>query len=560
MDWFEILLFVALTLLLTPILGNFLANLFNNKKTFVHFFFEWLERLTYKIAGINVDVEMSSLEYAKSVILFNFIGFVFLFTLLLMQDYLPFNPQKFLGLSLDLSFNIASSFITNTNWQSYAGETTLSYASQMLGITVQNFLSAATGMGAFLVLVRGLTRRVTENVGNFWQDLTKMVVYVLLPLSILLAVALVSQGVIQNFLPYQKITTLENREQIIPQGPVASQVAIKQLGTNGGGFFNANSSHPFENPTLLSNLLEMLSIVLIPTASVYAYGLIIGSKRHAWLLFCVMSFLWIIGLGLAYYSESLRNPILEAYPLVEGKETRFGIVNSLIWTVSTTATSNGSVNAMLSSLSPLAGGVALFNILLGEIIFGGVGVGLASMIMNVLLTVFLSGLMVGRTPEYLGKKIERKEMRWVVVAVLLPGALILIGTSLASAYPEARSSLANKGPHGLSEILYAFSSAAGNNGSAFAGLKANTAFYNFSLGAVMLLSRLSILLPSIAIGGLLAKKKFTPPSVGTFSTDTLLFTIMLLGVLLIVCALTFFPALALGPLMEQFLMLDGRSF
>ncbi|HEY4831549.1 MAG TPA: potassium-transporting ATPase subunit KdpA, partial [Waddliaceae bacterium] len=374
------------------------------------------------------------------------------------------------------------------------------------------------------------------------------------------AVVLVGEGVIQTFSSYVEVTTLENAKQTIPLGPVASQIAIKQLGTNGGGFLNANSAHPFENPTAFSNLLEMLALVLIPAASVYTFGIMIGSKKHAWLLFSAMFVLWVAGISISFSSEHLYNSVIDVYPILEGKETRLGTTNSLLWSVSTTATSNGSVNAMMSSLSPLAGGLAMFNIMLGELVFGGVGVGLCSIIMFTLLTVFLSGLMVGRTPEYLGKKIEKREMQWVMMAVMMPGALILIGAGISCVLPEALSSLGNQGPHGLSEILYAFTSSAGNNGSAFAGLNANTNYYNLALGTVMLLARISIILPSLAIAGLLAKKKITPPSAGTFSTNSILFVILLISVILIVGALTFFPALSLGPAIEHLLMLEGQSF
>jgi potassium-transporting ATPase potassium-binding subunit len=559
-NWVQVLLFSGLFLCLTPILGIYIANIFTGKSIAAHRILGWLENLCYRMGGINPQEEMSWINYGKALLLFNFLGFITLFFLQLIQEYLPLNPQNFSDVPWSLAFNTAMSFTTNTNWQAYAGETTMSYLTQMLGLTSHNFLSAATGMAALMALIRGLTRKTVETIGNFWADLVCTVVYLLLPLSILLSIVLVSEGVIQTFSPYVEVKTLENAVQTIPLGPVASQVAIKQLGTNGGGFFNANSAHPFENPSAASNFLEMLAILLIPAASVYAYGIMIGSKKHAWLLFFVMFTLWAGGTALASYSEHLHDPVIDAYPLLEGKETRLGITNSLLWTVSTTGTSNGSVNAMISSLSPLAGGVALFNIMLGELIFGGIGVGLCSMIMFALLTVFLSGLMVGRTPEYLGKKIEKREMQWVVLAVLMPGAMILAGAGISSVLPEALSSLSNQGPHGLSEILYAFSSAAGNNGSAFAGLNANTKYYNLSLGLVMLVTRVSIILPSIAIAGLLARKKIAPQSIGTFSTNTILFAILLIGVILIIGALTFFPALTLGPIVEHLLMLEGKSF
>lgn len=559
-SWYQILLFIGSLLVLTPILGRYIANVFSIETPSAHRIFGWLEYRCYRVGRVNPKQEMKWSTYGKALLLFNIFGFSAAFLLQLLQNHLPLNPQKLPDVPWPLAFNTAISFTTNTNWQSYAGETTLSYLTQMLGLAVQNFLSAAIGLAVLIALIRGLTRKSSDTIGNFWFDLVRSVVYVLLPLSIVMAVILVSEGVIQSFSPYVEITTLENGKQTIPLGPAASQIAIKQIGTNGGGFFNANSAHPFENPTPLTNFLETLALVLIPSASVYAYGIMIGSRIHAWLILSVMFALWAGGLALSIYSEHLHNPVAEAYPMLEGKETRFGITNSLIWSVSTTATSNGSVSSMHSSLSPLAGGVALFNIMLGEIIFGGVGVGLCGMIMFTLLTVFLSGLMVGRTPEYLGKKIEKQEIQWVMMAILVPGALILFGAGISSVLPIALAGLENQGPHGLSEILYAFSSAAGNNGSAFAGLNANTDYYNLVLGVVMMVGRISILLPSLAVAGLLAKKKISPPSAGTFSTNSLLFGALLLSVIIIVGALTFFPALSLGPIVEHFLMLKGRSF
>lgn len=558
--WIQLLFFTGLFICLTPILGRYMANVFTGKATFAYRTLGWLENLCYRIGGTNPKEEMSWIEYGKALLVFNFLGFITLFFLQLLQGYLPLNPQNLGATSWPLAYNTAMSFTTNTNWQSYAGETTLSYLTQMLGLTSHNFLSAATGMAALLTLTRGLIRKTVDTIGNFWVDLVRMVVYILLPLSIIMAVVLVEEGVIQTFSPYIEVTTLENAKQTIPLGPVASQIAIKQLGTNGGGFFNTNSSHPFENPTAFSNLLEMLTLVLIPAASVYTFGIMIGSKKHAWLLFFAMFVLWAGGILISFSSQHLYNPVIDVYPILEGQETRLGTTNSLLWAASTTATANGSVNAMISSLSPLSGGVSMFNMMLGELIFGGVGVGLCGMLMFTLLTVFLSGLMVGRTPEYLGKKIEKREMQWVMMAILMPGALILIGAGISSVLPEALSSLSNQGPHGLSEILYAFSSAAGNNGSAFAGLNANTNYYNLALGTVMLFARTSIILPSLAIAGLLARKKITPPSVGTFSTNSVLFVILLISVILIIGALTFFPALSLGPVVEHLLMLEGESF
>lgn len=559
-DWAQILFLAFLIMCLSPLLGVYLANVFRGKRTYAHSVLGWLERISYKISGIDPYEEMNWKVYLKTLLLFNLFGFLSVFVLLIVQEWLPFNPQDFPNVSWPLAFNIAASFSTNTNWQSYAGESTLSYATQMWGLTVQNFLSAATGGAALLTLIRGFTRKEVETVGNFWVDLIRGIVYVLIPLSIILAIFLVSEGVIQTLSPYIEVTTLEGGKQTIPLGPVASQIAIKQIGTNGGGFFNANSAHPFENPTGFSNFLEVLAVLLIPAAITYAYGIIVNSRKHGLLLFGMMAAFWIAGLALSSYSERLYNPVVDTPIVLEGKETRFGTTNTLLWAVSTTDTANGSTNATLSSLSPLAGGVAMFNMMLGELIFGGIGVGMCSMIMFILLTVFLAGLMVGRTPEYLGNKIDKNEMQWVMAAILIPDILILIGTGISCAIPEGLSSLGNAGPHGFSEILYAFTSAARNNGSAFAGLDSNTTYYNLSLGLVIIIARGAIIIPSIAIAGLLAKKKIIPSSVGTFSTNTPLFIGLLACVIIIVEILSFFPALSLGPIVEHFLMLEGRTF
>jgi K+-transporting ATPase ATPase A chain len=556
----ELLLLLIILIGLIPLLGNYLAAVFSNQKLSVDPVFGHLERLCYKAADIDPTEEMSWVIYGKNLLLFNLFGFIAVFFLQEAQSLLPLNPQQFSSVSWDSAFNTAVSFVTNTNWQSYAGETSLSYLTQMLGLAVQNFLSAATGMVVLIALIRGLTSKSQLTIGNFWSDLVRTITYVLLPFSIILALILVSQGVIQNYSPYVPVSTVEVGSQVLPMGPAASQVAIKQLGTNGGGFFNTNSAHPFENPSGLSNFLQTLAILLIPAASVYMYGNMIGSKKQAWIILFVMFLLWGIGLGVSNLTERQYDPVVGSFPRMEGLETRFGISRSLTWSTATTTTSNGSVNGMLSSLSPLAGGIALFNIMLGEIIFGGIGVGLCGMLMFIMLTVFLSGLMVGRTPEYLGKKIEKQEILWVVCATLAPAALILIGAGISSVLPVALVGLTNEGPHGLTEILYAFSSAAGNNGSAFAGLNANTPYYNITLGIVMLLGRVAILLPSLAIAGLLAKKKITPPSLGTLSTCSATFAILLLGVIFIVGALTFFPALTLGPIVEHLLMLQNRAF
>ncbi len=558
-DGIQLGAFIAALILVALLLGYYMAAIFRDQSPLCLPGLSSLERFIYRFCQIDPNQEMQWKSYAKALLSFNLIGLLFLFLLQLLQGWLPLNPQGFSGVEPALAFNTAASFVTNTNWQAYGGENTLSYLTQMMGLTVQNFVSAATGNAVLLAFIRGLHRTSVSTLGNFWKDLTRTVVYLLLPCCFVLALFLVGQGVIQNFHSYVEVLTPDGH-QVIPMGPAASQIAIKQLGTNGGGFFNANSAHPFENPTPLANFLETLAIICIPAATIVMYGRLLNAKRQGWVIAAVMFALWGGSLSIALLSESMVNPVLSVNPVLEGKETRFGIGNSLLWSVTTTATSNGSVNNMQASLSPLAGGVAMFNMMLGEVIFGGVGVGLCGMLMFAILTVFLAGLMVGRTPEYLGKKIEKEEMQWVMLAILTPCALVLLGAGIASILPTALESLSHTGPHGLSEILYAFSSAAGNNGSAFAGLNANTYFYNIALGMVMLLARLAILMPSLAIAGALAQKQALPPSLGTFSTDKPLFGILLLSVILIVAGLTFFPALALGPIVEQILMLRGQAF
>lgn len=556
-EMLQLFFLCILLVILSPWYGKYIATVYQSTASLR---LGWLEQGCYQICNIDPEEEMSWKEYAKALLLFNFLGFLVLFFLQLFQYYLPLNPQKLPGVSWHLAFNTAASFATNTNWQAYSGESTLSYFTQMAGLCVQNFLSAATGLAAFIVLVRGFLRKTSQTIGNFWQDLVRAIVYIFLPLSILLAIFLLTQGVVQSFSPYVEAKTLEGSKQLLPLGPAASQIAIKQLGTNGGGFFGVNSAHPFENPTALSNFLELFAILFIPIALVFTFGQMIEQKQHGWLLFAVMAILFGIGLALSLFFEQLKSPILPIQPYLEGKETRFGIFQSVLWAVSTTATANGSVNSMISSMSPITGAVCMFNIMVGELIFGGVGVGMCSMIMFVLLTVFLAGLMVGRTPEYLGKKIEWRDIQWVIIAVLMPGALILIGSGISSVLEIGVASCANKGPHGLSEILYAFSSGTGNNGSAFAGLQVNTVYYNVFLGCIMLIARCAIIIPSIAIAGQLAKKKIVPASVGTFSTNTVLFACLLIFSILIIGALTYSPAQILGPIVEQFLLLRGQTF
>ena len=559
-DFLQIIIFLGLLIGLTPVLGNFMYKVFSGEKHLMSGPLGWLERLTYKLVGVDATEETNWKSYAFGLLLFNLIGFLFVFILQLTQAYLPMNPAQLANVSWHSAFNTAVSFMTNTNWQGYSGETTLSYLVQMLALSVQNFVSAATGIAVLLALTKGLSRKTTDKLGNFWVDLTRSTLYVLLPLSIIFAIFLVGQGVIQNFDTYQTAHTLQGTTQVIPMGPVASQEAIKQLGTNGGGFFNANSAHPFENPTPLSNLLEMLAILLIPAGLTFTYGKMVGSKKQGWTIFIVMMILLLGGLALSLYGEYSANPIFGHSALMEGKETRFGITNSVLWSTSTSAASNGSVNAMHDSLSPFAGMVAMINIMLGEIIFGGVGAGIYGMVVFIILTVFIAGLMVGRTPEYLGKKVEAFEITMAIIANLATSFVILLFTAWAAVSSLGLSSLNNAGPHGFSEILYAFSSAAGNNGSAFAGLNANTVFYNVLLGLGMLIGRFGVIIPILAIAGSMAKKKITPPSAGTFQTDNWLFVSLLIGVIIIVGGLTYFPALSLGPIVEHLLMNHGITF
>jgi K+-transporting ATPase ATPase A chain len=559
-DFYQIIFYVVSLVVLSPILGNYFASVFLNKKNLLSPVLGNVEKTIFRICKIDPGKEMDWKIYTFNLLTFNFFGIILLVLLQEFQNLLPLNPQKFPGVELSLAVNTAVSFVTNTNWQSYAGETTMSYLVQMAGLAVQNFVSAATGIAVFLAFTRGFITKQGNNIGNFWDDLIKSILYVLLPLSIILSVVLVAQGAVQTFSPYVKVNSLEGGKQTIPLGPAASQIAIKQLGTNGGGFFNTNSAFPFENPTPLTNFLEMLSILLIPGSLVFTYGKIINSRKQAWMIFTVMLLLFMAGLLVSAKSEFSYNPVMHAGRIMEGKEVRFGPVNSVIWSTATTDASNGSVNSMHDSLSPLAGMIAMLNIMLGEIIFGGVGAGMYGMIIFILLTVFISGLMVGRTPEYLGKKIESPEIKWTIAAVLLPSAVILLFSAIALITKDGLAGILNKGPHGFSEILYAFSSAAGNNGSAFAGLNSNTTFYNLMMTAGMLAGRYGVIIPCLAIAGNLVKKNITPVSSGTLATDNLMFAFMLVSVIIIVGALTFFPALSLGPLIEHLLMKAGISF
>jgi potassium-transporting ATPase potassium-binding subunit len=559
-DLLQVLIYAAALVGLGYPIGLFIAKVLEGKKTFMSPVFGWMERLIYRVCGVDPDQEMKWTQYAIALLAFNFFCFLIVFVLQLVQAWLPMNPQHLANTTWHLAFNTAVSFMTNTNWQAYAGETTMSYFTQMVGLAVQNFVSAATAVAVLVALIRGFRRKSSTTIGNFWADLTRSTIYIFLPLSIVFAIFLVSQGVVQSNAPSAEITTIEGATQTIPLGPAASQIAIKQLGTNGGGFYNANSTHPLENPTPASNFLEMLALLLLPVAFVVAFGKLMGSMKHARVVFIVMFLIWAAGLGLSLWAELGSNQVMHQSAVMEGKETRFGVTNSVIWSVSTTCASNGSVNAMHSSLSPIAGGIAMFNILLGEIVFGGVGCGVYGMVLFILLTVFLAGLMVGRTPEYFGKKVEAREVTMVIVGVLAPSAAMLILSGASAVLPFGLSSLANKGPHGLSEIMYAFASGVGNNGSAFAGLNANTPWYNVTMGIAMLIGRFGVSIPTLAIAGSMAAKKISPPSGGTFATDTPIFGVLLVGVIIIVGALTFFPALSLGPIIEHLLMRAGTAF
>jgi len=556
----QLTFYIVVLTALAPLLGGFFAKVLKGEKNFLTPVFGKVELAIYKFSRINPSEEMDWKVYTFALMAFNLFGILFLVVIQLLQSYLPLNPQGLPNVEITLAINTAVSFVTNTNWQSYAGETTLGNFVQMIGLAVQNFVSAATAIAVLLALTRALKTRKGNTLGNFWVDLTRSTIYILLPLAIILALLLVSQGVVQTFSSYHDVTSLEGAKQSIPLGPAASQIAIKQLGTNGGGFFNVNSSFPLENPTPFSNFLQVLAILLISASLVFTFGRLIGSKKHAWVIYGVMLFLFVAGLSVSVYSEYSTNPVFHASGLMEGKEARFGVANSVLWSTATTAASNGSVNSMHSSLSPLSGMIALFNMEIGEVIFGGNGCGLYGMLLFVFLTVFIAGLMIGRTPEYLGKKIESREVKWSIVAILLPSVVVLLFSAIAMKTATGLSSPANAGPHGYSEILYAFSSAAGNNGSAFAGLNANTTFYNLMMASGMLIGRFGVLIPVMVIAGGLVKKNITPASSGTLSTENLLFGLLLISVILIVGALTFFPVLSFGPIIEHLLMGQGITF
>ncbi len=556
-------IFLITLVILAPMLGRYMAAVFQGRRNLLTRVAGPLERLIYRVCRIDEKEEMTWKGYTRDFLYFSGISLAVLLLLQFAQGRLPLNPQRFGAVRWDTAINTAISFMTNTNWQAYGGETTMTYLTQMLGLTVQNFVSAAAGIAVALPLIRAFTARLKETVGNFWVDMTRAVVYILLPLSLILAVVLVSQGVVQTFGTYVQAHTLEGGKQVIAIGPAASQVAIKQLGSNGGGFFNANSAHPFENPTPLSNFLEMFSILLIPMALTFTFGHMINNRRQGWAIFAAMMVLFLLGLSVTLAAEWRTNPAMAKLGVIgnmEGKEVRFGVGPSVLWGEATSVTSNGSVNAMHDSMMPLTGLVYMFNIAVGEVIFGGVGVGLIGMLMYAILTLFLAGLMIGRTPEFLGKKLESREMIMAVIVVIAPAIASLIFAALAVATKTGLAGLNNGGPHGLSEILYAYFSAAGNNGSAFAGLNANTPFYNLTTGFVILVGRFLTIVPALAIAGSLAGKKTIPPSSATFPTASALFVGMLVGVVIIVGALTFFPALVLGPVLEHLLLLSGRIF
>jgi potassium-transporting ATPase potassium-binding subunit len=560
MDFVQIIVYITALTVLTPVLGGYMADVLSQKRCFLSPLIRPVENALYRLSGVNPEEEMTWKQYCTAFLIFSGMGMVSVFFLQLVQNILPFNPQHLPGVSWHLALNTAISFMTNTNWQAYAGETTLSYLTQFLGLTVQNFVSAASGIAVFAALCRGICRCSSQTIGNFWADIVRSTVYILLPLCLVFSVFLVSQGVVQTMRTYVTVTALEGQQQTIPLGPAASQIAIKQLGTNGGGFFNANSSHPFENPTPLSNFLEMLAILLITAALTYTFGKMVGSKRQGWILFVSMMALFIGGLTVSLYAEHADNHLLGVAGSLEGKETRFGTTNSVIWSTATTAASNGSVNAMHESLSPLSALVAMFNMMVGEVIFGGVGSGMYGMIAYVILAVFIAGLMVGRTPEYLGKKIESFEIKMAVIAVLASSIVVLFFVAFACITPAGRATLSANGTHGLGEILYALASASNNNGSSFAGLNANTLFYNLLTGAAMLVGRFSVAVPMLAVAGHLAQKKFTPPSAGTFPTDGALFALLLVGTIIIIGALNFFPVLSLGPIIEHLFFIAGKGF
>jgi K+-transporting ATPase ATPase A chain len=581
----QIVVFFALILVFTKPLGAYMARVFEGQRTFMHPVLRWLEVLTYKATGVREDVEQRWTSYAASLLSFSFFGFLLVYFIQRAQGYLPFNPQNFgtANVTPDLAFNTAASFLTNTNWQSYSGESTLSYFAQMAALTVQNFISAAAGLAVAIAVVRGFARHEAKTLGNFWVDVTRATLYVLLPISIVAALFLCSQGVIQNLKPSTVVTTVEGATQTIAQGPVASQEAIKLLGTNGGGFFGANSAHPFENPSPVTNFVEMFLLLTIAAALTYTFGRMVGDTRQGWAIFAAFTVMFVIGVFVCYGFEQAGNPILAKLGLetsatagqtggnMEGKEVRFGVVNSTLFATITTDTSCGAVNAMHDSFLPIAGLVPLLNMMTDIVIFGGVGAGLYGILIYCIIAVFIAGLMVGRTPEYLGKKLEQKEVKMAMLAIIATSACILVFSAIttqAGFTPKgywnppgaATANTGNNGPHGLSEIIYSYTSATGNNGSAFGGLNPNTPWYNFTLGLAMLIGRFLFLIPILAAAGSLAAKKKVPVTSGTFPTHGPLFVGLLVGTVVIIAVLTYFPAVSLGPVVEHYLMHSGKLF
>lgn len=565
-------IFLGLVTLISVPLGLYMARVFAREATFLDPFLLPVERLIYRISRVRPAVEMTWSEYAVSMLLFSMIGMLVLYAMQRLQSFLPLNPQKIAGVPADLAFNTAASFTTNTNWQAYGGESTMSYLTQMAGLAFHNFVSAAAGIAVAVAVIRGFVRRSARTLGNFWVDMTRATLWILLPISAVLALVLVWQGVPQNFSPYVHAKTVEGAEQVIAQGPVASQEIIKELGTNGGGFFNANSSHPYENPTPLTDLIELIAIFSIGAGLTHTFGQMAGDRRQGWALYGAMAILFLMGVTPAIWAEQRGNPQFAAMGMhqnatanqsggnMEGKETRFGIVDSALWATVTTDTSCGAVNSMHDSYTPLGGLVPLVNMQIGEIIYGGVGSGLYGMLVMAVLSVFIAGLMVGRTPEYLGKKIEGREVKLAMLFVLIFPAVILLPAAAAIVTKAGLSGITNPGPHGFSQILYAYTEASANNGSAFAGLSANSFFYNTTLAFVMLFGRFMMKIPVLALAGSLAGKRAVPPSAGTFPTNGAIFVVLLIGVIIIVAALTFFPADALGPIVEHLAMMQGKLY
>ncbi len=572
LGWVQIALYALVIVLITKPLGWYMTRVFNGQRMLLTRPLRPVEKALYWVGGVDEKQEQSWVTYTAAMLFFSIAGFVTLYALQRFQASLPFNPQGQAAVTPDLAFNTSVSFVTNTNWQSYTPETTMSYLVQMAGLTVHNFLSAATGVALALALIRGFSRRTSNTVGNFWVDMTRCTLYVLLPVSIVVGLFFVWQGMPQNLNAYTDVATLEGGKQLIAQGPVASQEVIKMLGTNGGGFFNANSAHPYENPNAVTNFIQIVLIFSIGAALTNVFGRMVGDQRQGWAIFAAMGLLFLSGVAVCYWSEGAGNPAfaslgIDASPSalqpggnMEGKELRFGIANSALFTTITTDASCGAVNNMHDSLTPLGGMIPMLNIMLGEIIFGGVGSGLYGMLLFAILAVFIAGLMVGRTPEYLGKKIEAKEVKMAMLAILILPFSILGFSAIAVVAKDGLAGMANAGPHGFSEALYAFTSATGNNGSAFAGLSANTMFYNTTLGFAMLIGRFLMVIPALAIAGSLAQKRILPPSAGTFPTHGLQFVLLVSGVILILGGLTFFPALSLGPVVEHFAMLAGQTF